>query len=66
VDLPFIEVQARNTDGSRATVTFQFAGGDLPVSEADIVAAVSERLSAVSGVTGVTATRHHVVQTIIL
>ncbi|MEV4863277.1 hypothetical protein [Streptomyces ossamyceticus] len=63
MDHPFIEVQARNTDGSRATVTFQFAGGDLPVSEADIVTAVSERLAAVPGVTGVTATRHHVVQT---
>jgi hypothetical protein len=65
VDYPFIEVQARNTDGSRATVTFQFAGGDLQVSEADIVTALSERLSAVPGVTGVTATRHHVMQTVL-
>ncbi|CBG71862.1 hypothetical protein SCAB_48111 [Streptomyces scabiei 87.22] len=63
MDYPFIEVQARNTDGSRATVTFQLAGGDLPVSEADIVTALAERLAAVPGVTGVTATRHHVVQT---
>ncbi|MDX3067927.1 hypothetical protein AB0G86_01630 [Streptomyces scabiei] len=65
MDYPFIEVQARNTDGSRATVTFQLAGGDLPVSEADIVTALADRLSAVPGVTGVTATRHHVEQTIL-
>ena len=63
MDYPHIEVQARNTDGSRATVTFQLAGGDLPISEADIVAALSERLQAVPNVTGVTATRHHVEQT---
>ncbi|MCL6733282.1 hypothetical protein [Streptomyces neyagawaensis] len=63
MDYPYIEVQARNTDGSRATVIFQLAGGDLPISDADIVAALSERLSAVPGVTGVTATRHHVEQT---
>ena len=63
MEYPFIEVQARNADGSRATVTFQFAGGDLPVSEADIVTALSDRLQAVPGVTSVTATRHHVEQT---
>jgi hypothetical protein len=63
MDYPYIEVQARNTDGARATALVQCTSGDLAVTEDDIVTAVSERLAAVDGVTSVTATRHHIAQT---
>ncbi|MFM9596141.1 hypothetical protein ACKI1O_43040 [Streptomyces scabiei] len=66
MDYPYVEVKARNADGGGVTALVQFTGGDLAVTEADIVTAVSERLAAVPGVTGVTATRQHVVQTIII
>ena len=63
MDYPYIEVQARNADGARASAFVQFTSGDLAVTEADVVTAVSERLSAVDGVTSVTATLHHIAQT---
>lgn len=62
MDYPYVQVQARNEDGARASALIQFTSGDLPVTEADIIAAVTERLQAVDGVTSVTATLHHVAQ----
>ncbi|MDX3585958.1 hypothetical protein [Streptomyces europaeiscabiei] len=63
MDYPYIEVQARNSDGARASAFVRFTSGDLPVTEADLVAAVTERLTAVPGVTSVTATLHHIAET---
>lgn len=62
MDYPYVEVQARTTDGARASALVQFTSGDLPVTEADIIAAVTERLQAVDGVTSVSATLHHIAQ----
>lgn len=62
MDYPYVEVQARNEDGARASALVQFTSGDLPVTEADIITAVTERLQAVDGVASVTATLHHVAQ----
>lgn len=63
MDYPYIEVQARNADGGRVTVALQYTSGDVAVSEADVVAAVQDLMTAAPGVVSVTATRHHITQT---
>ncbi|MFF5004692.1 hypothetical protein ACFY3G_17900 [Streptomyces phaeochromogenes] len=63
MDLPYIEVQGRTAEGGRPTVSFQFAPGDSRITEADVIAVVTELLATAPGVIDVSATRHHIAQT---
>lgn len=63
MDLPYIEIQGRVPEGGRPTMTFQYTPGESSVSEADVIAVVTDLLATAAGVVEVTATRHHIAQT---
>jgi hypothetical protein len=63
IDYPYIEVVAELDNTTRSTVTVKYDRGELSITEADIIEAISDRIDAAPEVATITATRHAVTQT---